>query len=110
MIARRACSLRCITFLQPLASGRRAGRGWRRPLRSRSATDQPQPGRGNVGQGAALEIIREFTLHFALGETFPIDIGPFGNRSVGTVGEGWAHGGRINGTLVGPTADWALIG
>jgi Protein of unknown function (DUF3237) len=57
-----------------------------------------------------LEIIREFTLHFALGETFTVDAGPFGSRSVGTVGAGWARGERINGTLVGPSADWALIG
>jgi len=57
-----------------------------------------------------LEIIHEFTLHFALGDTFPVGTGPFGTRSVGTVGDGWARGERINGTLVGPSADWALLG
>jgi len=57
-----------------------------------------------------VETIREFTLHAALGDTFPIGVGPLGSRSVGTVGEGWVRGERINGTLVGPGADWALLG
>ena len=57
-----------------------------------------------------MEFVREFTFHVSLAETFRVGAGPFGNRSVGVVGEGWATGERINGRLVGPGADWVLVG
>jgi hypothetical protein len=57
-----------------------------------------------------LEIIREFTFHAAIGETLRIGGGPAGARSVGALGEGWVKGDRINGRLVGPSADWAVFG
>jgi hypothetical protein len=57
-----------------------------------------------------VEVIREFTFHAALGDTFQIGRGPLGSRSVGTVGAGWVKGDRLNGRLVGPGADWALAG
>ena len=61
-------------------------------------------------EGAALEIVRELTFRAALGDTYQIGGAPAGGRTVGTVGEGWVKGDRINGTLVGPGADWALLG
>jgi hypothetical protein len=57
-----------------------------------------------------VEVTREFTFHAALGDTLHIGSGPLGSRSVGTVGEGWVRGDRLNGRLVGPGADWALAG
>jgi hypothetical protein len=57
-----------------------------------------------------MELVHEFTFHASLGETLPIGSGPFGHRSVGYVGDGWAKGERINGRVVGPGADWVLVG
>ena len=57
-----------------------------------------------------MDLVREFALHFALGESFQMGGGPFGARAVGTVGDGWVKGDRISGRLVGPAADWAIIG
>jgi hypothetical protein len=57
-----------------------------------------------------MELVHEFTFHFAFGESFQIGGGPFGARFVGVVGEGWVKGDRINGHLVGPAADWAIAG
>ena len=57
-----------------------------------------------------MDLVHEFTLRFALGETFQMGGGPYGARGVGVVGDGRVTGDRINGRLVGPAADWALIG
>src|SRR4051812_33964400 len=57
-----------------------------------------------------MDLVHEFTLRFPLGETFQIGGGPFGARSVGIVGAGTVTGERIDGHLVGPAADWALVG
>ncbi len=57
-----------------------------------------------------MDMVHEFTFHVGLGEVFPIGSGPFGHRSVGTVVDGWAKGDRITGRVVGPGADWVLVG
>ena len=57
-----------------------------------------------------METIREFTLHAVLGETLQVGGGPSGARTVATVSGGWVKGDRINGHLVGPGADWAVLG
>ena len=57
-----------------------------------------------------MELVHEFTLHAALGETFQVGGGIHGDRLVGTVAGGWVKGDRISGQLVGPGADWALLG
>ena len=66
--------------------------------------------RAAVGEGVRLDIIREFTIHFAVGEAFEIGAGPHGSRTVAAVGGGWVKGDRITGHLVGPAADWAMLG
>ena len=67
-------------------------------------------GRSDAVEGGGLDAIREFTFHAALDETFRVGRGPSGTRTVGAIGEGWVKGDRINGRLVGPGADWAVLG
>ncbi|MDY7101929.1 MAG: DUF3237 domain-containing protein [Actinomycetota bacterium] len=57
-----------------------------------------------------MELVHEFTLHAALGESFRIGGGPYGSRGVGTVAGGSVKGQRISGELVGPGADWVVRG
>ena len=57
-----------------------------------------------------MEMVHEFTLHFVTGDQFPIARRTLGTRLVAAVNGGWAKGERINGRLVGPSADWLLIG
>ena len=57
-----------------------------------------------------MELVHEFTVQVSIGEGVPIGGGPFGTRSVGTVADGSVRGERINGRVVGPSADWALFG
>jgi hypothetical protein len=57
-----------------------------------------------------LEVVHEFTLHLETGEQSPVGNGPFGTRLVAAVTGGWAKGARISGRLVGPSADWVLVG
>jgi len=52
----------------------------------------------------------ECTFDIELGASWFIGTGGFGNRVVGSVGGGTVTGGRINGTVIGPGADWALLG
>jgi hypothetical protein len=40
----------------------------------------------------------------------PVGSTPFGERSVVGLSGGWAKGDRISGRLVGPGADWVVIG
>lgn len=57
-----------------------------------------------------MELVHEFTLTVTRGESFAVGDGPFGRRSVAAIGGGRAVGERINGELVGPGADWAVLG
>ena len=52
----------------------------------------------------------ECTFEIGLGTGHFIGTGGFGNRVVGAVAGGTVTGGRLNGTVVGPGADWALLG
>jgi hypothetical protein len=52
----------------------------------------------------------ECTLEVGLGTGYFIGTGGFGNRVVGAVAGGTVTGSRLNGTVVGPGADWALLG
>jgi hypothetical protein len=49
-------------------------------------------------------------LEVSRGESFPIGAGPLGRRFVAAVGDGRVTGERIKGALVGPGADWAVLG
>ena len=55
-----------------------------------------------------MELQYEFTMHPTLGARHVIGAGPFGGRVVAGVSGGWVRGERVNGTVVGPGADWAL--
>jgi hypothetical protein len=44
------------------------------------------------------------------GESYPVGAGPFGRRFVAAIGSGWVKGDRISGAVVGPGADWAVLG
>ena len=57
-----------------------------------------------------MELVHEFTYEAELSDTLVAGAGPFGTRLVVSVAGGWAKGHRINGTLSGAAADWALIG
>jgi hypothetical protein len=57
-----------------------------------------------------MELVHEFTLRASLGESFQIGGGPAGSRVVAEIGGGTVKGERISGELVGPGADWALLG
>jgi hypothetical protein len=61
-------------------------------------------------QGGDVELVHEFTLRVARGETFAVGAGPSGRRNVAAIGSGTVTGERINGMLVGPGADWAVLG
>lgn len=57
-----------------------------------------------------VDLVHEFTLQISRGETLLVGAGPFGRRVVGAVGDGSVKGDRINGAIVGPGADWAVLG
>lgn len=57
-----------------------------------------------------MEAVHEFTFHLVTGDQFPVGEGPFGVRLVVAVTGGWARGERITGRLVGPSADWVVVG
>jgi Protein of unknown function (DUF3237) len=57
-----------------------------------------------------MELVHEFTLHAAMGESVGVGGGPFGDRAVAVVADGWVKGDRITGRLIGPGADWVLVG
>jgi hypothetical protein len=56
-----------------------------------------------------MDIVHEFTFHAVLGESIQVG-GPFGDRTVVEVKDGWAKGDRITGRIVGPGADWLIVG
>jgi hypothetical protein len=62
------------------------------------------------GKGAMVDLVHEFTLQVSRGEALRVGVGPFGRRVVAAVGNGSVKGERINGELVGPGADWAVLG
>jgi hypothetical protein len=57
-----------------------------------------------------VDLVHEFTLQVSQGEALLVGAGPFGRRVVGAVGDGSVTGDRINGAIVGPGADWAVLG
>jgi Protein of unknown function (DUF3237) len=57
-----------------------------------------------------VELVHELTFQVARGEAYPVGRGPFGRRVVAAVDGGWVEGERINGVIVGPGADWAVLG
>jgi hypothetical protein len=57
-----------------------------------------------------MDVVREFTFHAALGDALQMRGGPFGDRITAAVGDGWVKGDRISGRLIGPGADWAIVG
>jgi hypothetical protein len=61
-------------------------------------------------KGAIVDLVHEFTLQVSRGEALPVGAGPFGRRFVAAVAGGSVEGDRINGEIVGPGADWAVLG
>jgi hypothetical protein len=57
-----------------------------------------------------VDLVHEFTLQVSRGEALSVGAGPFGRRVVGAVGSGSVKGDRMSGVLVGPGADWAVLG
>jgi hypothetical protein len=57
-----------------------------------------------------VELAHELTLEFTRGESFSVGAGPFGRRFVGAIDGGRVTGDRINGAIVGPGADWTMLG
>lgn len=55
-----------------------------------------------------MQLQHEFTIHPFLGDRHVVGRGPYGARVVAGVSGGWVRGERLNGTVVGPGADWAL--
>ncbi len=57
-----------------------------------------------------MELVLEFTFEAQLGEPLVPGAGPYGTRMVIPLTSGTVSGERINGTLAGSGADWALVG
>jgi hypothetical protein len=57
-----------------------------------------------------MELVHEFTLRATRTDMYQVGGVPAGGRVVATVGEGTVKGARLTGTLIGPGADWALLG
>jgi Protein of unknown function (DUF3237) len=57
-----------------------------------------------------VDLVHEFTLQVSRGESWSVGTGPSGRRVVAAVGSGSVRGERINGDVVGPGADWAVLG
>lgn len=57
-----------------------------------------------------MELVHECTFQARLEGAVTPGAGPFGTRAIMTVSGGWMKGPRLNGTLVGATGDWALVG
>lgn len=56
------------------------------------------------------ELHHEFTMRAAVESGLPIGAGPSGLRLVAAVTTGTVTGERVNGTIVGPGADWVKVG
>ena len=57
-----------------------------------------------------MDLAHEFTFQVTRGETLSVGAGPLGQRVVASVADGWVKGERINGAIIGPGADWAVLG
>jgi len=57
-----------------------------------------------------VELDHEFTMRAVLAAGLPIGAGPSGLRLVAAVSTGTVTGERLNGTIVGPGADWVKLG
>jgi hypothetical protein len=57
-----------------------------------------------------MELAHEFTFTLSRGESMVVGTGPFGRRMVAAVEDGRVTGERISGVVVGPGADWAVLG
>jgi Protein of unknown function (DUF3237) len=62
------------------------------------------------GPAPALTLDHELTMNIALARPLMVGPGPLGMRVVGGVATGRVAGARVNGSVVGPGADWLLIG
>jgi hypothetical protein len=66
---------------------------------------------GTDGPRSSLTVTHEMTMRVVLAQPPQfVGAGPLGVRVVGGVATGTVSGTRINGTIVGPGADWMLIG
>ena len=57
-----------------------------------------------------MELVQECVFHADLSEPLDLGSGPAGARMVIPVAGGWVKGARLNGTVVGPGGDWAVLG
>jgi len=57
-----------------------------------------------------IELIALATVSVAGGDRYKIDNGPFGNRVIAGIRDGRWEGERLQATIVGPGADWAMPG
>jgi hypothetical protein len=57
-----------------------------------------------------VDLVHELTFGVSRGESFSMGAGLFGRRFVAAVDSGWVKGERISGAIVGPSADWTLLG
>jgi len=57
-----------------------------------------------------VELHHEFTMRAEVAAGLPIGAGPSGLRLVAAVSTGTVTGERLNGTIVGPGADWVKVG
>ncbi len=57
-----------------------------------------------------VELHHEFTMRAVVAAGLPIGAGPSGLRLVAAVATGTVTGERLNGTIVGPGADWVKVG
>jgi hypothetical protein len=58
------------------------------------------------------QLIKEFEIHpdVKIDEIDDVGLGPFGKRLISNVTGGQIVGNRLQGTIVGPGGDWALVG
>jgi hypothetical protein len=57
-----------------------------------------------------MELVKEALLRVELGETLNVGKGPLGHRFAVDLTGGWVKGDRLNGDVVGPGGDWAVVG
>ena len=57
-----------------------------------------------------MDLVHEFNFQASLGRSLAVGAGPAGQRVVAAVADGSVKGDRINGAIVGPGADWAVLG
>ncbi len=57
-----------------------------------------------------MDLVHELTFGVARGESLSVGPGISGRRFVAAVDSGWVRGERISGAIVGPSADWTVLG